>query len=321
MNATIMSTSFSRALTMFIVPVLLLSSGCFTYVDRPDLPTDENQEVATAALIVSAEEASAILETEGAVILDTRTQDAFSNENILEGSSRVTWQEFSRQDEPYRGLLLGDIGVLEQRLGALGVSSSRHVLVVGDPAGGWGEDGRIVWMLRALGHEGASVVDGGYDALSALASDSGDDTWQIITSPVAFTASPGEELTADIAQVEEAIAGEATLLIDTREAREYDGEVPYGEVRGGHLPGAVHLHFSELIDPETGLMLDEAVITARMEELGLTPEREIIAYCTGGVRSAWVIVVLQHLGYSEARNYAGSMWEWSAMPEESHPLE
>ena len=68
-------------------------------------------------------------------------------------------------------------------------------------------------------------------------------------------------------------------------------------------------------------MLDEAVITARMEELGLTPEREIIAYCTGGVRSAWVIVVLQHLGYSEARNYAGSMWEWSAMPEASHPLE
>ena len=306
------------AYLLFFTMISIGLTGCFTYVDRPDLPEDSSQVKAREAWIVTAERAAEILETEGAVILDTRAASDFASENALSGASNVTWQEFSRQDAPYRGLLLEDVALLEQRLGALGVSMSRHVLIVGDPAGGWGEDGRIAWMLRALGHQGASVVDGGYAALSPLADKN---QWDILDAPVAFEASPGEEITASIAQVEAALGDTQTVLVDTREAREYDGEVPYGEDRGGHLPGAVHLHFFELIDPETGLLRSEDVINTRLQALGITPEREVIAYCTGGVRSAWVIVVLRHLGYERARNYAGSMWEWSAMPAMTHPLE
>jgi thiosulfate/3-mercaptopyruvate sulfurtransferase len=309
-----MRATYITLLTMFACAL----AGCFTYVDRPDLPEEERGEEARANWIVSAERASEILETTGAVVLDTRSPDAFSANNTLAGSSNVTWQEFSRQDAPYRGLLLDDVTLLEQRLGALGVARSRHVLVIGDPAGGWGEDGRIVWMLRALGHQGASIVDGGYDALAKLDEN---DRWEIIDAPVAFEATPGEELTANITQVEEALEGGDAVLLDTREAREYNGEVPYGETRGGHLPDAVHVHFSEFIDAETGSMLPATAIEARLEALGVTPDREVIAYCTGGVRSAWVIVMLRHLGYEKARNYAGSMWEWSSMPAETHPLE
>ena len=42
---------------------------------------------------------------------------------------------------------------------------------------------------------------------------------------------------------------------------------------------------------------------------------------SGGVRSAWLVVVLMDLSFAHARNYAGSMWEWSALPSDQYPLE
>jgi len=110
------------------------------------------------------------------------------------------------------------------------------------------------------------------------------------------------------------------LLVDTRELREFEGAVPYGESRGGHLPGAVHLHYSSLLNT-LGALRDRDTLMARLRERGITADREIIAYCTGGVRSGWFVAVLADLGFTRVRNYAGSMWEWSAGPADQYPLE
>ncbi len=47
---------------------------------------------------------------------------------------------------------------------------------------------------------------------------------------------------------------------------------------------------------------------------------EVVSYCTGGVRAAFVTVLLNDAGIA-ARNYAGSMWEWSAAPADGYPLD
>jgi thiosulfate/3-mercaptopyruvate sulfurtransferase len=52
-------------------------------------------------------------------------------------------------------------------------------------------------------------------------------------------------------------------------------------------------------------------IKASLEEKGLHPGQELICYCTGGVRSAWLYFVLKLAGYPRVRNYPGSWWEWS----------
>ena len=67
--------------------------------------------------------------------------------------------------------------------------------------------------------------------------------------------------------------------------------------------------------------MPKAKLRALLKGRGIVPDQKVVAYCTGGIRSAWVVVVLAHLGYGRVANYAGSMWEWSAEPAEAYPLE
>ncbi|NET37990.1 MAG: hypothetical protein F6K19_39335 [Cyanothece sp. SIO1E1] len=109
------------------------------------------------------------------------------------------------------------------------------------------------------------------------------------------------------------------ILIDARELREYTGATPYGEQRGGHIPGAIHLHYKELMDDQ-GELISRQAIETKLQGLGIQPNAQIVIYCTGGIRSGWLTTVLVNLGF-QVKNYAGSMWEWSAAPAEHYPIE
>lgn len=56
---------------------------------------------------------------------------------------------------------------------------------------------------------------------------------------------------------------------------------------------------------------DLAVIREMLEDKGIRSDQEVICYCTGGLRSAWLYVILKLVGYRTIRNYPGSWWEWS----------
>ena len=269
--------------------------------------------------VVTSKKAAAMIDA-GATVLDARGKSSFSSAHIA-GAQLASWQEFSRSKKARRGQLLADDGVLQAKLRAKGVSKDRAVVVVGDPLGGWGEDGRIVWMLRTLGHDSAVLVDGGHDALVKRGVKTG--------SGVASEAKPGDfevkrtgRYSITKKRLKKSLAGEEkVVIIDTREAREFTGQTPYGESRGGHVPGAVHIHFSEFIGAD-GKLLPEEKMRAKLAELGVEDKStRIVAYCTGGVRSGWFVAVLQDLGYKRSKNYAGSMWEWSAASAEEYPLE
>lgn len=275
----------------------------------------------TEQWVISASEARALWPQ--AVLLDARGNSPLKNPlgtNSLKGAIAVTWQQFSESQAPQRGNLLQNLAELGKRLQAVGIDGDRPVIVFGNPSQGWGEEGRIVWMLRSLGHQQAVLVDGGYEALKAAGLSPG--------KAISTAARPGNfapqaqtdwqinqaELRATMAQPEANLA-----LIDTREPREFAGATPYGESRGGHLPGAVNLHFSQLLDDQ-GYLLPDKEIRDRLTVLGITPDQTIIAYCTGGIRSGWLTAVLLELGY-DVKNYAGSMWEWSAGDASTYPLE
>ena len=53
------------------------------------------------------------------------------------------------------------------------------------------------------------------------------------------------------------------------------------------------------------------IFRAILEERGVTSDQPVICYCTGGVRSSWLYVMLKLAGYQRVRNYPGSWWEWS----------
>lgn len=109
------------------------------------------------------------------------------------------------------------------------------------------------------------------------------------------------------------------ILIDSRSLEEFAGATLYGEQRGGHIPGAISLHFKDLID-EKGFLLPSELILNKFNQLNFKQDTPIVTYCTGGIRSAFVVAVLVNLGFTNVKNYAGSMWEWSALPSSSYPL-
>lgn len=294
--------------------------------------TAPDQSTLEQRWIVSAPEAKQLLE-QGATLLDARGNrlgnGLFSRR--LEGAINVNWRDFSQQSSnSVRGNLLTDEAQLTQQLQTLGISNDKPVIVFANPPSGWGEDGRIVWMLRTLGHSQAVMVDGGFQALvaenvpiqqgRATEPTPGDfvvnriDEWSISQNTLreqleveTLTETPVNNITDNL------------VIIDTRERREFEGQTPYGEQRGGHIPGAVHLYFKDLLEAE-GTLLPHTALLEELESRGITPDKQIVVYCTGGVRSGWLAAVLVTLGFP-VQNYAGSLWEWSARDASRYPLE
>lgn len=267
---------------------------------------------AAESWLLSADKAVALLPN--ATVLDTRGGATFGLSHV-DGSTRVTWKEFSKTKASERGELLSD-GALKAAIERVGVRNDRAVIVVGDPDA-WGEDGRVVWMLRAAGHSAAFMVDGGYPALKKAGAATGAGFSH--TQPEGdFTIRWKPELNATSKDVKTAMTSNAVIL-DVREKREYDGKTPYGESRGGHVPGAKHLWFKDLLQKD-GTLRPQSDVEKELAALGVTREVPVIAYCTGGIRSGWMVAVLVSMGY-QVSNYSGSMWQWSSLPERDFPLE
>lgn len=269
-------------------------------------------------VFVSVDEAQALLD-QGAVAIDTRGGDLFSSKPRIAGSVSLDWTEL--RDGPLKtGRLTDDMTRLQRELGARGVTAGTPVLVYDAGLDGWGEAGRAWWTLDYLGHDTTYILDGGLPAWTAAGKPVVRE--RTTPAPATFTPRPDEQARARLSEVAQALDACTTgacdtVFWDTRQPDEYAGATPYGEARGGHLPGAVGLHYKDLLDAQ-GRLLPDAQLRAKLAAHGITPDKQVVAYCTGGVRSGFAAAVLEHLGYPRVQNYDGSMWEWSA--DGSRPL-
>ena len=103
-------------------------------------------------------------------------------------------------------------------------------------------------------------------------------------------------------------------IVDTRTPKEYEGAVLYDEAQGGRLPGAVNLPYTELFQSD-GTLKDNETITKMFEEKGIHKEDKVVTYCTGGIRSAYVQLVLEMCGYEHTYSYGQSFWRWAVVGE------
>lgn len=250
---------------------------------------------------------------QGALVIDARAADLKRKSGELKGAVALVWQDLAEPNLPLKGRPL-PVDQASKKLQALGVNKDSSIVVVADAVNGWGEDGRITWLLRNWGHERVVLVDGGLAALEKLGS--------LAIKPAAAAGDfVARESSLEIKkeEVKAKLDNKDVVFLDVREPREFEGKTPYGESRGGHLAPAKHLFFKDLLDKE-GRLLARADIEKILVSKGVTRDKEVVSYCTGGIRAGWVTTVLNDMGY-KARNYAGSMWEWSAQPAAEFPLQ
>ena len=165
---------------------------------------------------------------------------------------------------------------------------------------------RGLWFLEYFGHQHVSVLDGGIHA------------WKNAGYPVATEAVPPKgtqfktadkrNLLATAEDVLNSLNDRRVCILDTRSDDEYMGR-NIRAARGGAVPGAVHLEWTNNLDA-AGRYKPEPELREMYQNLGVTPDREVIPYCQGGYRSAHTYLALRLIGFPRVRNYLGSWKEW-----------
>jgi thiosulfate/3-mercaptopyruvate sulfurtransferase len=222
----------------------------------------------------------------------------------LPGALLVTPPELVHGAAPAPGRL-PSLSRLESLFGRLGYGPEQHFIIYDDEGGGWA--GRFAWTLDVLGHGNWSYLDGGIHAWAEAGGplESGESQYPEATSTVLAID------TAPIAEVEDVLAAiedPEQIIWDVRSREEYLG-LRSGSARAGHIPGARHLDWLMLKDPERATRLAED-LPALLAEHGVDPARPVITHCQSHHRSGLSYMVGRLLGFANIRAYHGSWGEW-----------
>ena len=258
--------------------------------------------------LIDTETLSLNLGREDLVIIDVRGEGAYTSH--IPGAVHSSWHEYSDPQATAKGLLDPDVARLEKRLQALGINHSSDVVVYSNPFDNWGDEGRMFWMLQYLGHRSVKVLDGGWPKWTAEHRPYEHEP--VRPQPGNFTASVQPDVMIDKQELKKLVKSPRrdTVIVDARSVEEYAGKEIDGLPRPGHIPSAVNI-------PWNGFLRQDATVKplSALREMfhafGMNERQEVITYCLGGLRSAWVYFLLKLAGYERVRNYPGSWWEWS----------
>ncbi len=248
-----------------------------------------------------------------ALVLDVRRAPLYWLGHI-DGAQHISHDQFLATRNAVESLV-PDFADIAKLLGSLGASQKTPVVVYAEDSNPYAA--RLVWTLHYHGHTNAYVLDGGYQkwskegrATSLLSSAKPE---PIDYKVVELPSYPDVRAEADYIRTR--IDHPYTVIWDTRRTAEFVGTEVRAN-RGGHIPGAVHLDWTELQTDVDGVKVlrsrDE--IISLLNERGLTPDREIVAHCQTGIRSSYATLVLMGLGYGRTKNYDGSWIEWANNP-------
>jgi len=177
---------------------------------------------------------------------------------------------------------------------------------------------RVWWMLRALGFDGAAVLDGGFDRWQAEGRpiEAGEAKGY---PPATFTPRPRPGRFVDKTAVKAAIGDPGTVTVNALGPQFHQGLEPSRYGRPGRVPGSVNVPAATLVDPATKKFVSPADALARFTEAGIDRDRRVIAYCGGGISATIDLFLLHQLGFDDLTLYDGSMGEWAKDP--SLPIE
>lgn len=176
---------------------------------------------------------------------------------------------------------------------------------------------RAWWVLTTLGHDGVSILDGGWEAWLREGRPVSTDSPHF--GSTAFRPQRHAVRVADAQEVARAVStGEACLVNAlSREQFEGTGGAHYG--RPGRIPGSVNLPARDCIDPASGLWRSAQAVVSLAEQAGIgPPDQRVIVYCGGGIAATATGFALQYAGWSDVAIYDNSLLEWSADP--SRPM-
>jgi thiosulfate/3-mercaptopyruvate sulfurtransferase len=251
------------------------------------------------------------LTDENVVAAEVDENPSLYEEGHIPGAVKLHWRE-DLQDPIERDLIEKE--QFERLLGGLGIGNDTTVVLYGDRNNWFAA--YAYWYLKIYGHQDVRILDGGRQKWFDESRETTTETPS--RSPTQYTAADRDEsIRAYRDPVREGIGDESKALVDVRSPQEYSGELiappgyeQEGAQRAGHIPTAQSIPWAQAVkDDGTFKPADE--LRQLYEAKGVTPGKEVTAYCRIGERSAHTWFVLRELlGYENVRNYDGSWTEW-----------
>jgi thiosulfate/3-mercaptopyruvate sulfurtransferase len=220
-------------------------------------------------------------------------------------------RDLSRPATP-RPFTLPTPELLADRLGNAGVGDDVHVVAYAQAEPIWAT--RLWWLLRYVGHDAASVLDGGLAGWRAagLPVEAG----PVRLSPRRLTVRPRHELVVSLPEMArlsaEAAAGHPRAwLVNALRPSVFRGEGLTSYSRPGRIPGSVNLPWTSLVD--AGACWRDGDARRRAIAAASVPDGErVVAYCGGGISATAAVFAWFLEGRADVALYDGSLAEWTA---------
>lgn len=298
---------------MGVVAAGVLSSGCSSAQRRSHSNVIEAKEFVDRLTEQS--------NGRGLVIFDVREVAAYETGHVA-GAVRLDTEQWKNES------LAADTGLSHEaiwhdRIGAVGVSGRKPVVLYDD--GRMSEAARIWFIFQHFGVREVAVVNGGYPMIRPLMDAGQIPASRTISEATAVDFHPSDAAGGTIGLVERqrvlrSVENREAQVFDARTPAEYAGKDLRQNTRGGHLPTAINLPHSELLDDNGRLKSPEALAKI-LEGTGFKRGLPVITHCDGGGRASLAALAAERAGYGPVLNYYLSFGDWAsdaACPVERH---
>ena len=228
------------------------------------------------------------------------------DEGHIPNSDFLNLEDISLKNTPYP-FMMPDIKTFDKVMSLKGVGPDTHVILYSRANIQWAT--RVWWMLKSMGFNNASILNGGYDRWK-------NQNKNISTTPITyqknkFISIPQNGLFCTKEEVLNSLTNNNISIINALRSTLHDGseKVDYGRL--GHIKNSINIPSLEMVDPDTNLYKSLEDLKIIFNNYNVLSKEKVIAYCGGGIAATNIAFVLTALGFNNITVYDASLSEWA----------
>ncbi len=264
----------------------------------PAAAADTEADFADPSFLVSTERLQRLLAEPNVQIIDVRSAQEFQKGHIPNAVSlpaRHVVDPASR----IKGTRRSD-NHLARIFGKLGIGKGTHVVFY-DARGGH-LAARLFWIVHYMGHQRASVLDGGFPKWLEEGRPVSEEPKRPNRGMFPIDRMPRRLATAG--WILDHMHDPDFLIIDVRKPEMY---------AKSHIPGAINIPWKKNLNADETWKRPEE-LRQLYESSGVAKDKNIVVYCQFGNMNAHTYITLKALGYSRVRSYDRAWAEWGSDP-------